>query len=113
MVLSLLQRNLQLSCHGGKMKSKGGQMNKGVFKIYGTKEEVGATEDRAILEWMQGCNGEEHADELQKIFYEGNNVVFATIVVEVKRGPCNGRCLHKPDLGFFILTPVTQRATSV
>lgn len=77
-----------------------------VFKIYECTEEIGATDDRAILEWMRGCNKQEHVDELYKIFYEGDNVVFAEVVVTVRRGPCNEQCLHKPDKGFFTVGPV-------
>ncbi|MEK7503102.1 MAG: hypothetical protein AAB556_01500 [Patescibacteria group bacterium] len=81
---------------------------KGTFRIFKQVEESGVTLDHAILEWSYGCDGEEHAGELHKIFYEGDSVVFAEVVVGVKQGPCDGRCFHKPDLGFFILTPVRQ-----
>ena len=79
------------------------------FRIYRNVIEPGTTDDGAILEWHKGCNGKQHVDLLDKIFYEadGKTVKFAEIVAQIERGVCDKTCC-KCNLGSFQYTSRNQ-----
>jgi len=63
------------------------------YRIYRIVVEKGETDDGAKLEWSRGCNGENHTDCLDKVFYdEDGGVEFAEHLATVERGECNSTC---------------------
>lgn len=81
---------------------------KNIFIVYSRTVE-GRTADGAVLESRNGCNGAEHASELEKIFYdEDGEVEFAEQVINIKRGPCDGSC-GRPGWFYF---PDDRRSSS-
>ncbi len=72
------------------------------YRTYRNVVEPGKTSDDAILEWHKGCNGVQHVDSLNKIFYNADGTVhWAEIFARVVRGPCDKTCC-KCELGAFL-----------
>lgn len=74
-----------------------------VYRIYKVVEEGGVRDDGAKLVWDRGCNGEEHVDCLDKVFFrnEDGGVEYAEHLATVERGACDNTC-GTERLGGFI-----------
>lgn len=74
------------------------------FDIYQIRREAGRTEDGAVLEWFDGCNGTQHASSLNKLYLTddgrvGRKEPLPTLV----KGPCDKTCFGLEKRGGFLL----------
>jgi hypothetical protein len=72
------------------------------YRIYKSSE-IGITDNGATLTRYHGCDGENHVDEVDAVFFseDGKEVIYADHLRTEERGLCDGTC--SPDrLGGFI-----------
>lgn len=73
------------------------------YRIYEQIVEDKALADGACLERDMGCNGEQHASVLIKIFYDDKGEVeFAEHLATRDEGVCDGAHASRDDLGGFL-----------
>ena len=78
------------------------------YNVYRIDREQGITQDKAVLEWNRGCNGTDHVDLLNKVWYIRGQVDYAEELASVHRGHCDGICTAE-NMGEFIY-PVPRHA---
>ena len=63
------------------------------YNIYAETIETGRTEKGGRLVWFRGCNGENHVDCLDEIFFDNEGkVTFAKSLATVEKGRCDRSC---------------------
>ena len=80
------------------------------YRLYRIDRELGVTEDKAVLEWNRGCNGTDHADMLNKVWFVHGRIDYSEELITVNRGRCDGLCTPE-ELGGF-LHPVPNRKSA-
>lgn len=82
------------------------------FDVYQVYTEPGRTEDGAVLEWWDGCNGLRHASTLQKVFLDANGQAkHAETLPALVRGSCDGTCAGRKRVGGFLLNSQVEKIT--